>query len=683
MLNSDQAGDRAAVEDHTEELVQEAFEASKPTLIEAPPSSGKTTKAQKRAAEAENPVTYLCGRTDLYDEAQEFFESEDGVTAEVIPSPHRDCPSFKENKPGNEERLEKLYNKGYSGQKIHYSDPETAKTPCMDDGETCNYISKLSSIEEENETIDILIGHHSHAHRELYVKDRIVIFDEFNAGAFLSQYPDPESDISDSPRKIIPELLDNLDDSETDFPSEDFQDITDILINRSDPAKRDKAINWFISEGASRSAAEDSEYIKPNIDLKYDDSHLMAPFLTFSLLCMRRVGEGIEMAPHPDDDYYDTWEKADLIPSIRVVRDRNSGKMYVWRPPDLNSAEQVIGLDGTPTLKLWNLLLRPESESGFDHRKVVDRQDFIKYVRSGMNMSLVQAGNGAHPYASGRTYNPDKDRFAAIHALENQLFPLISPKQAIEQYKYEGLLSDHVEPLCKNPNDGEDIFEYSRWRACNFASLRSSNVFDKDDLGVVSGAPHPGDDIVKIWAGLCGEEASAEGKGMKKTFEPDGDKIYEHFAHHQVVQAILRFGRRDSVISEGGATVYVITQLLPDWFTIDTELEFHAQDNESNIVKQLKDRFESAQREINDFRVKDMKYEIKKEKRQKQELDGHTLDEETVRYILNYLEEQGVAIVRENHGKGGADLYRWNKETVVRKINGRKAAIADNHVYLF
>ena len=73
--------------------------------------------------------------------------------------------------------------------------------------------------------------------------------------------------------------------------------------------------------------------------------------------------------------------------------------MYNLQPPDLTDAAQVIGLDGTPTIELWNLLFAPETE--FDHQQVVSRDDLIAYLKSSMNMSLVQMGGGMHPYAGG------------------------------------------------------------------------------------------------------------------------------------------------------------------------------------------------------------------------------------------------------------------------------------------
>jgi len=36
------------------------------------------------------------------------------------------------------------------------------------------------------------------------------------------------------------------------------------------------------------------------------------------------------------------------------------GEMYALTPPDLSDAAQIIGLDGTPTIELWNLLFAPE-----------------------------------------------------------------------------------------------------------------------------------------------------------------------------------------------------------------------------------------------------------------------------------------------------------------------------------
>jgi len=53
----------------------------------------------------------------------------------------------------------------------------------------CDYMEKMETIDEEIESIDLLIGHHSHCKRRQYIRDRIVIIDEFNPGPFLQSFP--------------------------------------------------------------------------------------------------------------------------------------------------------------------------------------------------------------------------------------------------------------------------------------------------------------------------------------------------------------------------------------------------------------------------------------------------------------------------------------------------------------
>jgi len=152
-------------------------------LVEAPPNSGKTTSALRIAAAVDKPVTYISGRTDLYREAQqqiEQFGATERVTAQTIPSPHRDCDTFAGEYGGAEaERVRRLYSKGVSGYKIHYSRREGAYTPCMQGKTDYEYIDTLEQVEHEIDDTDILIGHHSHISRQKYVADRIVIVDEF------------------------------------------------------------------------------------------------------------------------------------------------------------------------------------------------------------------------------------------------------------------------------------------------------------------------------------------------------------------------------------------------------------------------------------------------------------------------------------------------------------------------
>jgi len=109
------------------------FRGGRPFVSEAPPNSGKTTSALQIAGTIDTSVTYLAGRTNLYQEALETIaeiEESNDVTAQTIPSPHRDCETFS-GTDAKAKKVRRLYSKGVSGYKIHYSGRGGAYTPCM------------------------------------------------------------------------------------------------------------------------------------------------------------------------------------------------------------------------------------------------------------------------------------------------------------------------------------------------------------------------------------------------------------------------------------------------------------------------------------------------------------------------------------------------------------------------
>ena len=704
MLDGDQVEELSTVRSYTAESIEAAFEADDPVLVESPPSSGKTTAALELAASANTPVTYLCGRIDLYEEAKrELEETQHDIDFVEIPSPHRDCPSFSAGSPGDQDRLKKLYSKGYSGRKLHFLPKNDALTPC---GEDCEYLQKLDKVENRIDEIDVLIGHHSHSHRNHYLNDRIVILDEFNADAFITSYPNPNSGIIDDPEEIIPAFVESVATEDSGFPSEFFRDFTDLLVQRQDEMMVNAAAGWFTTYGASRGDAENMDFLSPS-SFQHDRNHLLAPFLTLSLLCMERVGPEIEMAPHPNTDTLDIWKAANLNPSTRVVRNRNTSKMTVLRPPDFSQAKQVVGLDGTPTLDLWNLLLPPASE--FDLQRVTAKSDFTDYLESALNMSLIQIGDGMHHYASGRISPYDLDRFRAINAIEGKRLPLISSKQAIQKYWERGWVDAFVAGTSRK-NTNYNNLSIRNYKTSNFASIRSSNTFEDEDLGMVFGTPYPGDDVIKRWAGLCGvgvvpqkdddthkrvfvepsesrsgpenaeESEDDQGVGIDQSEKPTegiGQKIYEHYVHNQVVQAVLRFGRDESVIEDGGATVYISTHALPSWFDVTDELTVSPREKEAEVVGQLYDAFVSDDK--NTF-----SYQTASSLKQQIETTNqiNSISERHVRETLNTLVDNNIAECREGYAQGGADQYRWNPDTRVETVLGRGVVSGTDMVFI-
>lgn len=675
MLNSNRAGDLDAVQNHTSKLIREACDADEPVLIEGPPNSGKTTAATELALHRDTPITYLTRRIDLYEQAKEWCENHDEIRSKIIPAPHRSCPTFQNKNEGSESAVKSLYAKGYSGRQIHLQFPN--KTPC---GKSCEYFDGLTEIERELDSIDFLIGNYAHANRKEYVEGRVVIIDEFDPEPFLSSFPNKNSSVVEDPGKIIPKFLDEVAEHDETFPSDIYQDVTDLIQKRDDPTQRSAGIDWFRKNKASRRRAQESEFLNPTAK-QYDTVHAYAPCLTFSLLCMERIGPGIEAAPPMDGRLDEAWEDADLNVTTKCLRNRNTGTMYTLEPPDLTPAEQVIGLDGTPTIELWNLLYAPQT--GFDHRQVISREDFVSYLESAMNMSLRQIGGGMHPYAGGTLSKHDEERFAQVQTIEDERFSLISTKKALEKYKQWGWFDRFVkysEETVDSEDENPRLFE--NFNALNYGMVKSSNIFEEEKLGVVAGMPFPSNDLVRIWAGFCGQPVeiseSNEDDGTK-SFGELGDKIYQHLAHHEVVQAVLRFGRDESVYEHDGATVYISTEALPEWFEVDTELDVQSNEKESAVLAKLFNIYQSEEHNSLAFRTVSKLHEMIDENE-----SFPDISKRGVRNALEKLSSRDHVILSEDRGANRADMYRWDGDgRVVKFGDDDYLLVTDDEVYAF
>ena len=662
MLESQHAGDLSAVRNHTEELIKSATDADRPVLVEAPPSSGKTTSAIALAKEIETPLTYLSARTDLYKQAEEECKEYEDVSYETIPSPHRNCDSFAEDSD-TADKVKQLYAKGFSGRQIHRQFSEY--TEC---GQSCEYMEKLNRIADDIESIDVLIGNHAHANRQQYIFERLVILDEFNADPFLQSYPDHSSSVTDAPGEIIPGFLSDVSKENETFPADRFQDVADLRQQLTWSRDWSDGIEWFINNGASRSDAHELDSFNPSLE-RTDRSNAYAPFLAFSLLCMSRVGPGIDLAPPPDGCLDEVWKDAGLNLATKCLRDRNTGEMFKFEAPNLSVAEQVIGLDGTPTIELWNLLA---PEEGFKHQKVIPREAFLTYLESAMNMTLIQMADAIHYYAAGRISDLDYSRFSMVKEREDSQFALISPKRALEEYDTRGWLEKFVKSAdtAERPASGEDTDSklYNGYRALNYGNMKSSNVFEREPLGVVAGIPYPGHGIVKRWAGLCGEPARVLTDDDTDEFVFDGfaNKIYQHFSAAQALQAVLRFGRHDDIQQDDGATVYISTTALPDWLDVSRQISVNGETyaNEAIVVAKLAEIATTADRPgLAAVTIPTLHERIAADDQLP------SIEERTVRNVVDKLRSRNYIDVREDAGKHMADLVELTAEVELNKLD--------------
>jgi hypothetical protein len=340
--------------------------------------------------------------------------------------------------------------------------------------------------------------------------------------------------------------------------------------------------------------------------------------------------------------------------------------MHLLRPPDLSTATQVIGLDGLPTVPLWNLLLATGTD--FDHWQVIDRDERTSYIESGLNMDLVQIGSGIHPYSGGRTSPKDPARLRYVTETEGE-FALVSSKEAIQDYED----SLDLRP-CLRPDDGSvpDTAVLSGYKALHYSLLKSSNAFKKEPVGVIMGSPSPNDRVIQRWAGFCGQPAKPEGRGEQKSFGEFGDRIYEHFVHDRIAQALFRFGRDESVWANGGATVYISTTATHDWLPVDHTVQF-IKDGEATVVKTLRAARYETDRDFKSYHTISTLDE---------ELD---LSQTHLRSTVEKLTEKGHVDKRPDAGPGGADLYRWvGTEPDRRYTAGELSCLTVGHdIYLF
>jgi len=497
--------------ERTEDFIQQAIDTESSTLVESPPSSGKTTSVFKIARESSETFVYLTKREDLYEQAEEKCDKF-GLSSKVIPSPHRDCDCFDEDSPQFNSEAKSLYDLGVTAARIHAN-------LNLDCSPNCEYMRKWRTFEDD--PAEIIIGHYKHAFITSLIENRIVIIDEFPGGAF-------ERDFNNADR-MISRFLQSVER----IP---FDDFLDLIQNRDDLDRVETTYAWFRRNGIG---ADDRTIIEANDNDRY---HALAPFFAYTVLNTDRVGNGFEIPWFNLTEIESGFEKSSPFAGLEIERlaamNRERQSIHVLTPPDLSRARGVIGLDGTPTPIMWELATGED----LDHLSVLTRKENMDaYVRDYLGITVKQTNKHLKPYHGGHvTENRDEAILYGVEIQEGQKPALIAPKKALDEYRDANILNRTKSSM-------------------NYGRVLSSNDFKGEQVGVIHGAPHPGNQSIKKWGAYFGKSIEGEGKGMDKTYGDFGDKIYHHFVHNKILQAILRFGR-----GETDATVYVNTAAIPD-----------------------------------------------------------------------------------------------------------------------
>lgn len=511
----------------TKEELDSAVSSGRYILLDSEPGSGKTTQLPETIDDPETRVLYTTAREELYDQMERLC-GDKGVDAKIVPRLYEDCPVFaSEPDTATEELARTLHRVGVSGTLIH-------EWLNLHSDAGCQFVTEMSNFEPEQH--QVLIGHYTLANLEDYTSGRTVVVDEFPEESFITHI--------EKPQKPVTEFL-----KQCELP---YSDWTDLLEHRNDDDRSRAAKDWFFTriKRTDRGLSGNPFHVLSNVTGK---RHVRGAFLTASMLFMDDLGNGFETTNAPVERRGRSIPKSNFerlrdafFRRETCVRNRESGEMWILSPPDLSGANGVVGLDGTPTPILWDLVL----DLDFEHREVLSESERERYFSKLQNYTIKQANDAARHNSSGRNMTPEFDRalFEYIDVNESGEPCLVAPDSSLDELEERGLLESVKDKR-------------------NFAEIRSSNAFEGERLGVIPYALHPGDDTIKRWGALLGR-AVTPNRVNGLSYGRVGDKIYHHIVHNRILQAVYRFGRDGA-----GATVYVATGATPSWIRPDERIQ--------------------------------------------------------------------------------------------------------------
>lgn len=518
---------RDGIHDATE--AQLADDQAPPVIIDGLPTIGKTQHATEIAFNLDVPTAILTHRYETRDEHLNLAAEHDKVVVEV-PTLDRSCPT-RQGEHGSEwaERINDYRSRGASPTYLHYYLQDTL--PCMQDGD-CPYLTRWDAVE----AADVIIGGPAHAALDRVVEDRVVIFDEDPGDAYRTEFD------ANQLSAAVSAFLNRNDD----LPIDNHFGLIGAATNEGMGTIRDR-IRDELSDNTS--------IARPTEAVDDTDGHAEAP--TAALAMLELGGPIIGDTAPAEYDWDDKLREeagldyVDLPDGSQVVYDHAESRVVIRRPPALDDAHAVVGLDGTPVEELWRGRLGVDNIESW---RILCDECRAKYLRDVIGYEFVQTTSHVKPYSSGEYVNRRAD-FGVIEAVANRhgTTPgVITTKSAAKRLFKE----PPSEPFIDIERVTDRIADVK-----HYGALRSSNDFTGTEVGIVLGSPHPGDRPLQITAALEGYTAvrDDEGKGADLDYGIPERPFLRHYREHKIAQAVLRFGRTTA------ATVYIHTSVLPEW----------------------------------------------------------------------------------------------------------------------
>ena len=543
--------------ERTKATITDALRGDEDTLVEALPSMGKSYGSVAAAVETSTTTTILTGRgrKEQYDQIRTWAAElglDVGTKGEpdgdvfVLPAFQSDCNTANgDHGDGWADLVDEWYSAGATPAEIHARAESALRTdddhdhdldldddheglPCQANGR-CDYTRRWDF---DPDDFDLIIGHYAHGHKPKVTSGRVVVLDEF-PNAYETTLGDEH--LSGAVTRYLQEY-DRL----------PFDNWTDLVANRDDPARRADAIGWLENRGVTPDELG---------AIRFDDEHkhALAPVALYVVLKAAAggtLGNGYERADLPHD--------ADGIGIFDHGHDRKSGKpaVHLLRPArGLDFADHVVGLDGTPTPDMWELATGRE----LAHETVLEGRR-AEYLETALDYRIVRTTDAVKPYNNDDHVHVTRDAalLQAITKHHGEAPAVITTSTARYVWDDAGVIDYNADDgvVEDGPVSGLKIH----------GNVLGSNRFKSERVGCLVGSNHYGDGFVKRWGAYADRAVTRE---SNPTESPDrtplsygefGDKILRHMREHDTLQALMRFGR-----DAGGATVYVDTNTLPDW----------------------------------------------------------------------------------------------------------------------
>lgn len=514
-----------------------------PRLIDAVPTSGKTTATAKLTPELASigdGLTYLTHRVDNREQFSTKVReaADEPIQIHQLPSFFDDCPTARGDHGDDARKLVgRLYERGVSPGAIH-SHPEV-RLPCGD--EDCPYVAAWDG----HTRADVIVGHPAHAHLSQVLTGRVVVIDEDPGDAYRTDFT------AESLNRAVSAYLESRDE----LPANTLRDVWRLV--EAGPVSADRELVLDAVRSPERREAEDRVVGSDGLT----GDRVSVELVLWALL-VERDSSGESHEPVASETFPRSRELSNDVLSVHldestaVAYDDRTGTCAVRDAPSFGTSAAVVGLDGTPLASAWaGRLGLPESS--LETERVLCDDCRSVYLCDEMGYEFARTTPYVKPYSAAdrERMNRWKDRglLHVVSQIADSRVGLITTKAA-EDHLIEG--------------DDGNVVAVEESDVAHYGEVKGSNEFQGEEFqyGVVIGSPHPGSGELRLLAGLdeipyqSSREIVEAGHRHERTVPDEVSEPYlQNARDDRVAQAALRFGRTD------GATVFLHTSALPDW----------------------------------------------------------------------------------------------------------------------